>query len=69
MADFDPTFMLQVFDIPQRKRKPDVEHHGQTDDLRRVGVGPDLTPLLVRPRQDTDGPIQRVFIFVNSRIP
>jgi hypothetical protein len=33
MADFDATLMKEIFDIPQRKWKTNVEHHGQADDL------------------------------------
>ncbi len=33
MADFDPALVQQIFDIPQRKWKPDVQHHRKTDDL------------------------------------
>ncbi len=33
MADIDASLMQQVFDIPQRKRKLDVQHHRQEDDL------------------------------------
>ena len=34
MAHIDPTLMQQVFDIPERERKPNVEHYRQADDLR-----------------------------------
>jgi len=33
MADFDPAFMQQIFDISKRQWEPDVEHHRQADDL------------------------------------
>jgi hypothetical protein len=33
VADFDATLMKEIFDIPQRKWKTNVEHHGQADDL------------------------------------
>jgi len=33
MADINAAFVEQIFDLPQRKRKPDIHHHGQTDDL------------------------------------
>ena len=33
MTDFDPAFVQQVFDIPERKRKTNVEHHSEADDL------------------------------------
>ncbi len=33
MADVDASLMQQVFDIPQRKWKPDVQHHRKADDL------------------------------------
>ncbi len=33
MAYIDPTLVQQVFDITKRKRKPDVQHHRQADDL------------------------------------
>ncbi len=33
VADIDPAFVQQIFDIPQRKRKSDIKHHGQADDL------------------------------------
>jgi hypothetical protein len=29
VADIDTTFMQQILDIPQRKRKPNIEHHRQ----------------------------------------
>ena len=35
MAYVDPAFMKQVFDVPQRERKPDIHHHCELDDLRR----------------------------------
>jgi len=39
MADVDPTFVEQVFDIPQRKWKSDIHHHCKTDDFwRRIEV-------------------------------
>ncbi len=34
MADVDTTLVKEIFDIPQRKWKPDVQHHRKTDDLR-----------------------------------
>ncbi len=33
MADIDPALVQQIFDIPQRKWKSDIKHHGQADDL------------------------------------
>lgn len=33
VADIDPAFVKQVFDIPQRKWKPNVQHHCKTNDL------------------------------------
>ncbi len=33
VADIDPALVQQVFDIPQRKWKPDVQHHRKADDL------------------------------------
>ena len=33
MADIDAAFVEQIFDLPQRKRIPDIHHHGQADDL------------------------------------
>ena len=33
MADIDAAFVEQIFDLPQRKRKPDIHHHRQADDL------------------------------------
>ncbi|WP_236553195.1 hypothetical protein [Roseovarius indicus] len=33
MADLDPAFMQQVFNVPERKWEPHVEHHRQADDL------------------------------------
>ncbi len=33
MADIDPSLTKEIFDIPQRKWKPDVQHHCQADDL------------------------------------
>ena len=34
MADIDAAFVQQIFHISKRKRKPDVHHHRQADDLR-----------------------------------
>jgi len=34
VAHVDATLMQQVFDVPQRKRKPHEQHHSKTDDLR-----------------------------------
>lgn len=34
MADIDAPLMQKIFDIAKRKRKPDVEHHRQADDIR-----------------------------------
>jgi len=34
MADVDAAFVQKIFDIPKRKRKPDVHHHRQADHLR-----------------------------------
>jgi hypothetical protein len=33
MAHIDPAFVKQIFDIAQRERKPDVEHHRETDNF------------------------------------
>ena len=33
MTDLDPAFVEQVFDVAQRNREPDLEHHRQADDL------------------------------------
>jgi hypothetical protein len=35
MADINTAFVLQVFDILQGKRKPDVHHHRKADDFGR----------------------------------
>jgi hypothetical protein len=35
MANIDPTLMQQVFYIPKRKRKPDIQNHRQANDLGR----------------------------------
>jgi len=34
VANVDAPLMKKVFDISQRKRKSDIHHHGQADDLR-----------------------------------
>jgi len=34
MADVYASFVKQVLDVPQRKRKPDIHHHCQADDFR-----------------------------------
>jgi len=34
VTDFDAAFVRQVFDIPERKQKTDLEHYGQADDLK-----------------------------------
>jgi len=34
MADVDAAFVQKIFDIPKRKRKPDVHHHRKADHLR-----------------------------------
>jgi hypothetical protein len=33
VANFDATLVQKIFDISERQREPDVEHHRQTDDL------------------------------------
>ena len=33
VADIDAALMEQVLDVPKRKRKPDIEHHREADDL------------------------------------
>ncbi len=33
MADIDPALMQQIFDIPKREWKSDVQHHRKADDL------------------------------------
>ena len=35
MTDVDPALMEKVFDISERKRKPDIHHNCQTNNLRR----------------------------------
>ena len=35
MADVDAALVEKVFDIAQREREPDVQHHRQADDLGR----------------------------------
>ena len=34
MADLDTALMQQIFYVPKRKWKPDVQHHCQTNDFR-----------------------------------
>jgi hypothetical protein len=34
MADFDTTLVQKVFDVAERKRKSNIKHHIQADDLR-----------------------------------
>jgi hypothetical protein len=36
VADFDPSFVQQIFDIPERQREPHVHRHRQADDLGLV---------------------------------
>jgi hypothetical protein len=33
VTDVDPAFEQQIFDVPQRQRKPDVHHHHEADHL------------------------------------
>ena len=33
MADVDPALVQQILDVPERKRKPNVQHHCEADDL------------------------------------
>ena len=33
MTGFDTAFVQQILDIAKRQREPDIEHHGQADDL------------------------------------
>ena len=33
MADVDATFVQKVFDVSKRKRKTDIHHNSQTDDV------------------------------------
>jgi hypothetical protein len=34
VAHLDTALVQEVFNIPERKREPDVQHHRQADDLR-----------------------------------
>ena len=34
VTDFYTAFVEQIFDIPKRQRKPNIQHHGQADYLR-----------------------------------
>ena len=33
MADIDPSFMKQILNVPQRRRKSDIHHHREADHL------------------------------------
>ena len=33
VTDVDAALVQQILDVPQRKRKPDIHHHGKADDL------------------------------------
>jgi hypothetical protein len=33
VADLDTSLVKQIFDIAQRQREPNLEHHRQADDL------------------------------------
>ncbi|MEM6637725.1 MAG: hypothetical protein AAF667_17745 [Pseudomonadota bacterium] len=51
VTDVDTAFVQQVLDIPQRERKPNVQHHRQSDDLgqrlevpEKGALGPSMTP-------------------------
>jgi len=33
MADFDPSFVEQIFHVAQRKQVPNVHHHSKPNDL------------------------------------
>ena len=33
MADIDPALVQQIFDIPKREWKPNIQHHRKADDL------------------------------------
>jgi hypothetical protein len=35
MADIDTAFVEQIFDLPQRKRIPDIHHHSKADNFGR----------------------------------
>ena len=35
MADIDPAFMKEVFDIAKRQREADIHHHCELDDFGR----------------------------------
>jgi len=36
IADFDPPFMENIFDLPQRQWIADIHHQSQADDLGEV---------------------------------
>jgi len=36
MADIDTSFMKPVLNLPQRRRKSDIHHHREADNLRRA---------------------------------
>ena len=36
MADIDPPFMKRVLNVPPRKRKSDMHHHREADNLGRA---------------------------------
>ncbi|MEM9912512.1 MAG: hypothetical protein AAF922_17220 [Pseudomonadota bacterium] len=40
MADIDAALVQQILNDPERQREPDIEHHGQANDL---GTGFEVT--------------------------
>jgi hypothetical protein len=50
VADLDAALVQHVLDVPQRERKPDVEHHREADDLRARLEVPERVVLLHPPK-------------------
>ena len=48
VANVDPAFVEEVFNIAQREREPDIHHHRELDDLgRRLEISERITGHLV----------------------
>ncbi len=71
MADVDASLVQQILDIPKRKRKPDVEHHCQADDIWRcLEIGERLgLVMLQRYDRSEDGPCRFLSDGVDGSTP
>ena len=70
VADIDAAFVQQIFDLPQRKRIPDIHHHSQADDLgRRLEISEGIAhPETLRNRPHRLKPVSSDTAFSGSQV-